>query len=72
MQHRNQFRLDTPIDEVMRACPETISVLINRNLQCVGCILACFHSVEEAAYEHNQDADALLKVLNETLARSIR
>lgn len=64
MQHQMPFQLDTPIDEVMRRKPSTIKVLIDEEMHCVGCVLACFHSVAEAAHEHDKDAETLLAVLN--------
>lgn len=64
MLHQGKFHLDTPIDDVMRICPSTINVLIERKMQCVGCVLACLHTVGDVAHEHGQDAEDLLTALN--------
>lgn len=64
MPHQDKFQLDTPIDDVMRICPGTINVLIEKKMHCVGCGLACFHTIYDAAQEHALDADVLLKDLN--------
>lgn len=64
MPRKSKFQLDTPIDEVMRICPATINVLIDKDMHCVGCVLACFHTVQDAAREHDQHAENLLDALN--------
>jgi hybrid cluster-associated redox disulfide protein len=64
MPHQTKIRLDTPIDEVMRKCPATIRVILEMNMKCVGCELACFHTVDYAAREHHKDAEVFLKALH--------
>jgi len=62
-----QFNPDMTIDEVMRRWPQTIPVLIGRRMLCVGCALAPFHSVIDAAIEHDMDKDAFLADLRRVL-----
>lgn len=69
MPQQLNFEPDTLMDEVMRAKPATISVLIRDKIHCVGCVLACFHSVDYAAREHGKDCDALLAALNAVRAQ---
>jgi len=64
MPQQSDFRPDTLMDEVMRANPATIGVLIRDKIHCVGCVLACFHSVDYAAREHGRDRDTFLAALN--------
>lgn len=64
MPQQLSIRADTLMEEVMRVNPATISLLIHDRIHCVGCVLACFHSVDYAAREHNRDCDALLAALN--------
>ncbi|MGI9402331.1 MAG: DUF1858 domain-containing protein [Rhizobiaceae bacterium] len=64
MQHQMQFQLDTLIDEVMRRNPATIKVLIDENMHCIGCPLAGFHSVADAALEHDKEPTKFLEALN--------
>ena len=70
MPKTTRFQLETPIDEVMRICPATINVMISRNLHCIGCVLACFHTVQDVAHEHDQQPDRLLDALNEAARES--
>lgn len=64
MQQQMSFQLATPIDEVMRRKPATINVLIEEKMHCVGCVLACFHSVSDTAFAHEKDPEVLLAALN--------
>ena len=51
------------VDEVMRGSPGTIRVFLERGMGCVGCPLACFHTVDDACREHHLDRDAFLAAL---------
>jgi hybrid cluster-associated redox disulfide protein len=52
------------VDEVMRRWPQTIRVFLDFGFGCVGCPIACFHSVEEASREHRADLEAFITALN--------
>ena len=39
---------DLLVDDVMRQWPGTIRVFLDFKFMCVGCPIACFHSVEDA------------------------
>lgn len=54
---------DTLVDEVMNACPATIRVFLDFKMGCVGCPIACFHTVEDACCEHGVDRVAFLEAL---------
>jgi hybrid cluster-associated redox disulfide protein len=54
---------DDMVDDVMRGTPETIRVFLEFRMRCVGCPIACFHTVDDAAHEHGVDRDAFLKAL---------
>ena len=58
-----------PVDDVMRRWPATIRVFLDRRMHCVGCPIACFHTVEDACREHDIDHAAFLADLR-TAARS--
>ena len=49
-----------PVDDVMRRWPATIRVFLNHRMRCVGCPIACFHTVEDACREHKVDRAAFL------------
>lgn len=60
---KGTITLDTPMDVVMDDYPETVAVLMANTLHCVGCELASFHCVADAAREHDMNPDRLLAAL---------
>jgi hybrid cluster-associated redox disulfide protein len=54
---------DTLVDDVMQRWPATIRVFLDFRMRCVGCPIACFHTVEDAAREHGADRDRFLAAL---------
>jgi hybrid cluster-associated redox disulfide protein len=67
----NRIYPNMPIDVVMRLWPATITVLIGHNMHCVGCALAPFHSVSDAAFEHKIDETAFLSDLERAVAADV-
>lgn len=55
---------DMLIGELIRNKPESIDVLLNFGLGCVGCPASQMESLEEAAMVHGLDLNQLLKALN--------
>jgi hybrid cluster-associated redox disulfide protein len=55
---------DDPVDQVMSGTPETIGVFLQFGMRCVGCPIACFHTVDDACREHGVDRDAFFKALS--------
>lgn len=53
----------TLVDDVMRRSPATIRVFLDFRMGCVGCPIASFHSVEDAAREHHIDIATLIGAL---------
>ena len=47
------FDKDMSMDEVMREWPATIGVILGHGMLCVGCPIAAFHTVVDAAREHD-------------------
>jgi hybrid cluster-associated redox disulfide protein len=60
---RMPIRSDDLVDDVMSESPQTIRVFIQFNMRCVGCPIACFHTVDDACREHGVDREAFLKAL---------
>lgn len=58
-----QFHDDMTMDEIMREWQDTIGVLIKHGLLCVGCPIASFHTVSDAAREHGLDEAMLVRQL---------
>ncbi len=59
---------DDLVHDVMTDRPETIRVFLDFRMGCVGCPIACFHTVNDACGEHRVDRDAFLRALREVVA----
>ena len=55
---------DLLVDDVMRQWPGSIRVFLDFKFLCVGCPIACFHTVEDACKEHKTELAVFLKALN--------
>jgi len=54
---------DLSVGEIMTQWPETIGVFIAFNLHCIGCPIAVFHTLPDAAEEHGSDlGDLMLEI----------
>lgn len=51
------------VDEVMRRWPSTIRVFLRHGMLCVGCPIAAFHTISDAAREHGLDEATLRREL---------
>lgn len=58
-----QIGFDDSVDDVMRNSPARIRVFLQFGMGCVGCPIACFHSVDDACREHGVDRNAFLNAL---------
>ncbi len=56
------------VDDVMQQWPATIRVFLNHGMRCVGCPIACFHTIDDACREHKVDRAAFLADLRATAA----
>jgi hybrid cluster-associated redox disulfide protein len=65
------IEFDDPVDDVMRRAPETIRVFLQFRMGCVGCPIACYHTVDDACREHGVDRDAFLDALRSVGVRAI-
>jgi hybrid cluster-associated redox disulfide protein len=57
------FPRETTMDVLIRMYPSVIPVMHRHGLYCVGCLLAPFHDVRDAAVEHEVDEDILYREL---------
>ncbi len=62
---------DDLVDDVMRGTPETIRVFLEFRMGCVGCPIACYHTVDDACREHGVDRDAFLGALRSVGAKAM-
>ena len=45
------------VEEVMRRWPSTVRAFLDFRMNCVGCPISTFHSVDEACLEHQVDLE---------------
>lgn len=55
--------LDDMVDDVLRRYPATFRVFLNYKLRCIGCPVACFHSIGEACRAHDVEPAIFLSAL---------
>ncbi len=57
------------IGDILDAEPETAQFFFEIGMHCLGCPASRGESIEEACMVHGTDADALVKKINEFLAK---
>lgn len=57
------------VDDIMREWPATIRVFLNHKMRCVGCPIACFHTIDDACREHGVDRAEFLADLQTIIAK---
>ncbi|MDV3425836.1 MAG: DUF1858 domain-containing protein [Bacillota bacterium] len=55
------------IGEIVRNYPESVEVLMNFGMGCIGCPSAQAETIEEACRVHGIDVEKIIKSLNEGL-----
>jgi hybrid cluster-associated redox disulfide protein len=60
---------DLSLDQIMSRWPPTIRLFLDRRMHCVGCPIAPFHTVIDAAEEHGLSYDVLLSELEARVGR---
>ncbi|OGU17201.1 MAG: disulfide oxidoreductase [Geobacteraceae bacterium GWC2_53_11] len=60
----DKINKDMTFFELMRTYPESVKVLQNYNLGCIGCMGAQNESLEQGARAHGIEIDSLMKDLN--------
>ncbi|MFD2181912.1 DUF1858 domain-containing protein [Rhodoplanes azumiensis] len=56
------------VADVLADAPATLRVLLDFHMRCVGCPIAGFHTLADAAREHGVDLDRLLAALHAAAA----
>ena len=64
----SQIGFEMTVDEVMRRWPATIRVFLDFRMNCVGCPIAGFHTVEDACREHGAAPRDFLSALRAAAA----
>ncbi|PDQ23074.1 hypothetical protein CN311_00400 [Mesorhizobium sanjuanii] len=65
---KHKFSDDATMDEIMSRSPAAIRVVLQRGLLCVGCPIASFHTVSDAAREHDLNEEQLSSDLQAAIA----
>nr|WP_041544249.1 MULTISPECIES: DUF1858 domain-containing protein [Chelativorans] len=65
---RQTLHDDMTMDAIMREWPATIRVVLDHGLLCVGCPIAPFHTIIDAAREHDLDPASLARDLKRAVA----
>lgn len=66
MRKRTQtFEFDDLVDDIMRQWPQTIRVFLDFRMNCVGCPITTFHTVEDSCREHGVDLPTFLAALHD-------
>lgn len=60
--------LTTSIDEALTSYPQLAALFMRHHMICVGCDIARFHTVEEAAQMYEMDPAALLLEMHTIIA----
>lgn len=63
-----QVSKDMIIADIIRIDTNIIPILMEAGMHCIGCPSAQGESLEEAAFVHGMDADALVEKINAFLA----
>ena len=58
---------DLSVSEIMERWPRTAGVFIARRMYCVGCPIGLFHTLADAADEHQLDLSALKAAIHEAV-----
>ena len=64
------YRDDMTMDEVMRIWPASIRIILSHGMLCVGCPIAPFHTISDAAREHGLGEGELRRALQAVAASS--
>lgn len=57
---------DSLVDDIMREFPATIRIFLDYRMNCVGCPIGEFHTVEDSCREHNVNAEEFLAALRQS------
>jgi len=51
-------------NEILEKNPESVMILLEKGMHCIGCGMAGFETLEQGALAHGIDVDELVKELN--------
>jgi hybrid cluster-associated redox disulfide protein len=57
------------IGDVVKEYPKSVEIMMEHGMQCVGCHVATWETIEQGATGHGIDIDQLIKDLNKKVGR---
>jgi len=69
MAEKLKIKKEMKISEIVEKYPQTLSLLLEKGLHCIGCPLAPDETFEEAAKVHGFDLEKLLEELNKAIKK---
>ena len=66
-----EFSKDTKIGELIDQFPESAPILMEIGMHCLGCPSSQMETIEESAMVHGIEPDALVKEINDFLAKDL-
>lgn len=61
----------TMVSEVLNRHPSTMRVFIDHRMACIGCVIAPYHTIEEACAEYDLEVDSIMREMAGTLHNAI-
>lgn len=55
------------VGDVMRRWPATMRAFLDHRMHCIGCPIACFHTVKDACHEHGVDSRVFMAELQKAI-----
>lgn len=62
--HHPHLRADNTVAEMMERWPQILPVFLHRHMACVGCAMAAFCTLGQAACVYHLDTDSFLNELD--------
>ena len=59
-----KIKKEMTFEEIMKEYPETIEILFEHGMHCIGCSMAGMETLEQGAMAHGLDVDNIIKEMN--------
>lgn len=60
---------DMTLGEVMQKYPETVEIMLQQGLHCIGCHIATYETIEQGAMGHGIDPKKLIDEMNKAVGK---
>jgi hydrid cluster protein-associated redox disulfide domain len=61
---------DMSIIDIVQQYPDTVEILMNAGMGCLGCAASHFENIEQGAMAHGIDIDELINALNKSIGET--